>query len=262
MARVIVAEPQQARETAMPEGITGQGIIRTAIESGRFALELHRLALSGGEEIAIGPRGVDTVLYVVSGEIHAGGRTLAKGSSLIVEHGAQASVQGTGTKEACLLVFSGDRPGSATGGAVHLLPRSHVPSAERMSAQSDTGGAIHADSACPTCEVWLHENHFSGTEPPSPEEAAKGIHSHSEDEIIVVLEGSMRLGSRLVGQGTALAVAADTLYAFTPGPDGLGFINFRAHRPGDIRFASGETMSETGLWRALLPRPEYLAPVA
>ena len=72
----------------------------------------------------------------------------------------------------------------------------------------------------------------------------------------------MRLGGKLVGPGTALAIAADTLYSFTPGPEGLSFVNFRAHRPGDIRFVEGPSMSETGIWREILPRPEYLEPLA
>jgi hypothetical protein len=72
----------------------------------------------------------------------------------------------------------------------------------------------------------------------------------------------MRLGGKLVGPGTALGIAGHTLYGFTPGPDGLAFVNFRAHRPGDIRFVEGAPMNEPGLWRAILPRPEYLEPLA
>jgi hypothetical protein len=48
------------------------------------------------------------------------------------------------------------------------------------------------------------------------------------------------------------------LYSFTPGPDGVSFINFRAGMPGDIQFADGTSMSETGYWRGLVARPDYL----
>ncbi len=182
------------------------------------------------------------------------------GSSLIVERGAQAWLQ-AGSEGAVLLAFAGTCAGRGEGGHVHLLPQSRVPGCERMSVQSLAGGAIHADSDCPSCEVWLHENRFPGADAPDPESARLGVHSHREDEIIVVLGGAMRLGNRLVGPGTALAIAAGTLYGFTPGPDGLSFINFRARRPQDIRFADGRTMSETGIWREILPRPEYLEPL-
>jgi hypothetical protein len=117
---------------------------------------------------------------------------------------------------------------------------------------------MHFAADCPTCEIWLHENHFPGMAAPTPEEQSRGVHSHSEDEIIFVTAGRIRLGTRLHGPGTALAIAADTLYGFTAGPEGLSFINFRAGRPGDIRFASGMAISETGYWQERVTRPDYL----
>jgi len=48
------------------------------------------------------------------------------------------------------------------------------------------------------------------------------------------------------------------MYSFQTGPDGLSFVNFRAGMPGDIRFANGMTISETGYWREKLPRPDYV----
>ena len=95
-------------------------------------------------------------------------------------------------------------------------------------------------------------------QPLSAEEQARGVHSHSEDEIIFVTDGQIRLGTKLYGPGTALAIAADTLYSFTAGPEGLSFINFRSGTPGDIQFANGSSISETGYWRERLPRPEYV----
>ncbi|HUD27521.1 MAG TPA: hypothetical protein VMQ93_01530 [Novosphingobium sp.] len=261
MARVIVTEPHKAPQVAMPAGLSGQGKVQALVEPGRFPLVLHRVDLEAGQRFEVGPVDVDTVLHVWTGGLGSGGCSLPAGSSIIVERGAEASVQ-AGFEGAVAFVFTAMEPGRGDGGHVHLLPRARVPACERMSAQSETGGAIHADSGCPTCEVWLHENHFPGADTPSPEDAARGIHSHSEDEIIVVLGGAMRLGGRLVGPGTALAIAADTLYSFTAGPDGLSFVNFRARRPGDIRFANGPSMNEPELWRAILPRPEYLEPLA
>ncbi|MBV1687676.1 hypothetical protein KRR38_08300 [Novosphingobium sp. G106] len=114
---------------------------------------------------------------------------------------------------------------------------------------------------CPTCEVWLHENHFPGRATPmTPEEEKRGVHSHSEDEIIFVIDGEIRLGNKLYGPGTAVAIAADTLYSFTTGPKGLSFINFRAGAPGDIQFANGPAISETGYWKDKQLTPEYVSP--
>src|SRR5579864_6491175 len=123
------------------------------------------------------------------------------------------------------------------------------------------GGGMHADSGCTTCEVWLHENHFPAGRPQlTAEEEKRGVHSHSEHEVIFITDGQIRLGNKLYGPGTAVAIAADTLYSFTPGPEGLSFINFRAGTPGDIQFANGMAISETGYWRDRQMKPEYVTP--
>jgi hypothetical protein len=86
------------------------------------------------------------------------------------------------------------------------------------------------------------------------------VHSHSEDEVIFVHTGSIRLGNKIYGPGTALAIAADTKYGFFSGPDGLGFVNFRGTSP---TYTSGDgktVMDEADLWRGLLGAPEYLTP--
>ena len=134
-----------------------------------------------------------------------------------------------------------------------------VRSSTTLPGAGGTSGGLHADARCPTCEVWLHEN----TMPGMPDEAARelgdrGVHSHSEDEIIFVTRGSMRLGNRLYGPGTALAIAADTMYSFTPGPDGLSFINFRAGFPRAFRMKNGQTFDEAGYWRERVTAPQYL----
>lgn len=220
-------------------------------------LHLHLHELAPGSSLLVEAREVDHVMYVWRGGVEAGDIPLAAGSSAIIEHGRElllTAAEGGAT----VLDFSA-RAGAAQGrigGHVHLLPTERVPRTPEGSGGAK--GGMHADSGCATCEVWLHENHFPGSGPLAPEVQAQGVHSHTEDEIIFVTDGQIRLGSRLCGPGTALAIAADTLYSFTAGPEGLSFVNFRASKPGDIRFASGKTMSETGYWRDLLPRPEYV----
>ena len=53
------------------------------------------------------------------------------------------------------------------------------------------------------------------------------LHSHDVDEIMYVLEGSMRLGERIVGPGTSLSITGRTFYGFQAGPEGLHILNFR-----------------------------------
>src|SRR5579862_6123317 len=51
------------------------------------------------------------------------------------------------------------------------------------------------------------------------------VHSHDEEEIIYVLEGSMRINNRMVGPGACLYIAGRTFYGFHAGPEGLHILN-------------------------------------
>lgn len=255
MSRISVVGPDKARPAARSGTLA-----YLAGERDPLHLHLHRLAQ--GEALALEPGAVDAVAYVWTGALEAGGHRLEAGSSVIVERGRSVALAGL-ARQTQVLVFAAARPPreQREGGHVHILPVEQVPRSEDLGS-GGVGGAMHADSGCPTCAVWLHENHFPAGPPLTPEEQQRGVHSHSEDEIIFVIDGEIRLGNRLCGPGTALAIAADTLYSFTAGPQGLSFVNFRAATPGDIQFANGAAISETAYWRERLPRPRYLEPGA
>ena len=261
MSRIHVVTPAKTHEEPLPRGYSGEGEAHTYVPAEKFPLRLHEIRLGAGEEITVGPMDTGSIGYVWHGAASAGGHDLASGSSFVVERGEHLRV--TGKSERCdLLLFSASQnSGQAeAGGHVHILPNEIVPRDSGLTATGVSGG-MHADSQCPTCSVWLHENGFPGAEPASPEEQAVGVHSHSEDEIIFIVSGEIRLGRKLFPEGTAIAIPADTLYSFTPGPDGMRFINFRAAQPSDIHFANGNVMNEVEYWRDKLPRPQYLEPV-
>ena len=93
------------------------------------------------------------------------------------------------------------------------------------------------DAHCATCDLWLHGNHFQ-------EGAEVALHSHSEDEIILVLGGEILLGSRPYGADTAVAVAKDTVYGFKAGKGGMKMVNFRVGVPTATSAKTGATMNE------------------
>jgi len=257
MPRIAIGTPDKTRAVPCPPGTAGGGEVRAYFD-GDAPLHLHEHRLAAGESLSIGPRETDFLAYVWSGSAQAAGTELPAGSSAIVENGAKLAIA-AGSGGAVLLAFAAASPGGGSlGGHVHLLPADRVPRTAELGGAGGVGGAMHADGGCPTCAVWLHENHFPGSPGLTPDEQQRGVHSHSEDEIIFVTAGQVRLGTRLYGPGTALAIAADTLYSFTPGPEGLSFINFRAGKPGDIQFANGMRIDEPGYWRDRLPRPDYL----
>jgi hypothetical protein len=261
MGKISIATVDEAPLVVTPRdgasGVETRALFRDARDP--IHLHLHRLARDA--VVRVGPKDTDSVAFVWSGAIEAGGRTLAAGSSLIVERGSSLEVRGN-DEGSRLLVFSAARRSAELrpGGHIHLLPVERVPRVANLKGSRGAGGALHADGGCPTCEVWLHENFLQ----PVDEEPAgeKGVHSHSEDEVIFVTDGHMRLGARLYGAGSAVAIPAETFYSFGVGPDGLRFVNFRPARPKDIKFKGGATMDEVAFWRDQAGAPEYLPPIS
>jgi hypothetical protein len=246
MGKVTVVSPERAVPCDLPSGFSGQVRTTAYLAGPRDPLHLHCHAFAPGDTLEIGPRAIDCLAYVWTGSVEAGGHRLNAGSSLVVEHGAVLTIVGA-EEGAKVLVFttavSPDRP--RAGGHVHLLPVERVPRIPVMI--PGVAGGLHFDAACPTCEFWLHENMFS-PEFVTAETQSRSPHCHTEDEIIFVTRGEARLGNRTVGPGTALAVHALTMYSFDPGPQGLGFINFRPVRPGENRRADGRVSREADGW--------------
>jgi hypothetical protein len=181
---------------------------------------------------------------------------------MIVEHGARLPVAApNGTVRLAVFSVAATPIATREGGHAHLLPVAKVP---RVGGNPGSGtvGGLHANGKCPTCALWLNENSLAGqAEAPLPEVAGRGIHAHPENEVIFVTEGRMRLGTRLFDRGTALAITADTLYGFSPGPEGVSFITFRPSGTTDIRFAAGGDYAPSTFFDAAGPIP-YLESIA
>ncbi len=60
------------------------------------------------------------------------------------------------------------------------------------------------------------------------------LHCHDEDEIMYVLSGEMRIGSRTVGPGACIYIGGGVFYGFKAGPEGVHFLNFRGHADGSF----------------------------
>jgi len=67
---------------------------------------------------------------------------------------------------------------------------------------------------------WIYIN---SVEPNSAVET----HSHTVDEVIYIVEGSLTIGDRTCGPGTVMAIEKDTEYEFTVGKEGVRFLNIR-----------------------------------
>jgi uncharacterized cupin superfamily protein len=76
-----------------------------------------------------------------------------------------------------------------------------------------------------------------------------GGHSHSEDEIIYVLSGEVRMGSHHYGPGSALSIPADVRYALANGEHGHVFLNYRSGVSEQVYARGDEPLLETALAR-------------
>lgn len=90
-----------------------------------------------------------------------------------------------------------------------------------------------ADSTCPTCRIALF--HVWRSEGGVRDRS----HTHTQDELIFVLDGSVVVGGVEHGVGTCLAIPALTRYSLMSGPDGFAILNYRrdvsvqAYRAGE-----------------------------
>ncbi|WP_420640109.1 hypothetical protein [Candidatus Poriferisocius sp.] len=77
-----------------------------------------------------------------------------------------------------------------------------------------------SDASDPTNRLWLLATERFGR-------FESSAHSHSQDELIHVLRGEIRIGRRRVGVGDTLWVASDRRYRLVSGEEGMCFLNYR-----------------------------------
>ncbi len=86
-------------------------------------------------------------------------------------------------------------------------PGEPMPRASQLIGDLDKGPWIHINSIGPN----------GGAVP----------HTHSQDEVIFILEGELTMGARKCGPGTVVYIEKDTQYGFKVGPEGVRFLNVR-----------------------------------
>jgi hypothetical protein len=223
MARVVTTSLAEASNAAFPPfvGVSTSGKIESKAvltESGR-PLILWQHILAPHSEIRWDQPDVEHLVFVRDGVADANGQEVREEGALLVAHGAQAVLK-AGASPVTLLHFQQVAAPHKAGKCVHVINRSDA----QHYAHPSTRGLVWSDAGCPTCEMWLHESQFFGVTKVPP-------HAHTEDEVIFVLDGAMKLGRRDLGQGGVLAIDANTVYTFNTGAEGCRFINFRASAP-------------------------------
>ena len=249
MPKVQVRTVDRAAQCASSGSASGG----TALDyfAGNAPLHLRVQHLEAASSIAIEAGDHDTIAYVWKGEVVSSDRPLEADSCVIVRRGGKAEVTAAGAGATLLLFASRDETSAAADDAlVYLLPSHRVPRRPSLRG-TPVKGALYADSLSVGTSLWLHQNEF-------PADFEVGLHSHSEDEIIFVTAGSIILGRRDYGPGTALAIGADTIYGFHAGESGLTFVNFRANSPTITHANSEHSTDEGAFWRGATGIPLYI----
>lgn len=204
-----------------------------------YSLRLCQAELEPGAQMQFGADHGDEGIYVASGGLRVGDRDCPAGGAVVVESGVAATVEA---------------PDGAT--VLHASPVDHAPPAGGLNgAAKAEGHCVHVvgpagwfnsgakeqvsavwftDSTCPTCRIAFF------TVSRLPGEAKPGIpHSHSQDEIIFVLSGSVALGARVYGPGSGICIPAGARYALGWTDQPATFLNYR-------RDAAEQTYYEKG----------------
>ena len=194
------------------------------------SIHLRVYDLAPGARIDIRRPPTGHALHLWEGSVTANGEALAAGGAVIAEHGGEATIMATGPG-AKIAHFQRNPAFPEThtkvGGHVHVVPPEGI--VKCPVSQSDAEYVIWADSSCPTCDLWLHQTHM-----PRPTTQG-GHHFHTEDEVVFLVGGGMRLGNRTLQPGTSLAITANTIYGFGVPEEGTRFINFRCKESFVVR---------------------------
>lgn len=190
-----------------------------------FSLWARRLDLAPGESFERGGVHGDEALYVRAGSLVFDGRELEAGGVAVIE--ADAAAAFTAGADGATIVHLGPtdaaQPTTGVYGPPSGGPRGvHLIGPRGLLAIEEPGRSTRffADSACDTCRITL----FSTAR---DEVYRSASHSHSEDEILYVLDGEIRVGTAVLEPDMGAAIPGGELYGFRSGDHGFRFLNFR-----------------------------------
>lgn len=183
--------------------------------------------LSPGDELEWGTAHGEEGIYIVDGALEHKGDRAEAGSGILIEAGTPTVVRACTDTRLVHFGCLGDGP---TGGGLRPKPEPghqvHVVTPEQAEVIAAPGypvATFFADgSDCPSCGIAMFTIDGRAIEG----EYVASSHVHSEDEIIHVTEGELKVGSLRVSSGMSIAVPSSLRYGFrTSGP--FRFINYR-----------------------------------
>jgi hypothetical protein len=229
--------PRQATRVAWSKALSPPG----------YPLWLTKSELRDGGTLTWSDRHGDDGVYVLSGGLEIGDRTIPAGGAIVVESGAEASARAHGETRIIHVGTASDTPPTdglfgapkPDGHHSHLVgPEGHFVSGQREGVRA----VWFADSTCPTCRIALFTVEVDGRK-----DAV--AHHHTADEIIFVLGGAISMGRSTYGPGTALSIPGGMRYGFVGDESGHHFLNFRRDVSEQFNDRDGPGVLETALAR-------------
>jgi quercetin dioxygenase-like cupin family protein len=180
--------------------------------------------LGAGAELQWHDRHGDEVVFVVDGELGFDTARCGPNAAAIVEAGVATTARAL--TDAHVLHFGPAAPeppswgplgrARAEGRSVHVIDRE---AAALVGDRAGHGSRYYRDSTCETCRVAFFEPFDHGP-------FVAPSHVHSEDEIIRVLDGELRVGRITLRPGMSIAIPGGARYGFRT-PAGYSFLNYR-----------------------------------
>ncbi|MDE0615635.1 MAG: hypothetical protein OXI32_14570 [bacterium] len=200
------------------------GLTARPVSPDGASLWLIAADLDAGTELRWGTEHGDEAVYVRSGSLAVDRRVCPADGAMVVEAGVAASA--IAESDTSILHMGPADSAPPTGGL-----RGPAESENRSVRVVGPGGVwatvddsqrtrFFSDASAPTNRLWLLASD-------RPQYFESSAHSHSQDELIHVLRGEIRVGRRVVGAGDTLWVAADRRYKLYSGDDGVHFVNYR-----------------------------------
>jgi quercetin dioxygenase-like cupin family protein len=209
---------------AAPMAVTGV-VSSKRISPEDYSLFLVVSELADGAVMRWGSGHGDEAVCVLSGELDVDGRRCPPGGAVVVESGAPCVASAVGpTRVAHYGPTDPAPPADGLLGAAD--PADHgvhvVGDRGRFRAGNDTYSQTWwSDSTCPTCRICV----FRIEHPDAPDNDLP--HHHTQDEIIFVLEGELRLGAVRCPAGTAISIPALMRYSLRSDGKAFKFLNYR-----------------------------------
>lgn len=186
----------------------------------------------------------DEVCVILSGSVSLDDQRCVEGGAIILESRVPGRLRVE--RDAELVHFGSSLgvprtwghygPPASSDHGTHVLASEDVPVDVRSRDGSTTSIRWFADSSCRTCRLTLLEaSSDAAWSAPS--------HTHSQDELIHVTRGSIRVGSLVVENGSTVCIPANHRYGFrTDGP--YSFLNYRHDASYQVRRVHDEPRLE------------------